>query len=71
MLAKASDFDYNIEQNLFVHNETDFMLDGDFVLLFEDAMVTSMFFGATGHEISAQTLEDLRAIVREHTEEQV
>ena len=70
-MVKTTDFEYNIEQNLFVHNESDFMLDGDFVLLFDDAMVSSLFFGATGCEISSTTLEDLRAIVREHTEEQV
>jgi hypothetical protein len=65
----ASDFTYSVDNYLFVHNPTDFMLDADFVLLFEDQTVINIFNGSTGYSLSPETLADLRSIVLEHTEE--
>lgn len=64
----ASDFTYDAEESFFVHDATDFRLDSDFVLLFDNDMVMKVFHGSTGYHLSPETLKDMREIVLEHTE---
>lgn len=74
MLEKvsASDFDYDIEENVFTHRASDFMLDGDFVLLIPDNRVIEVFRTGSGtYDLDLDVLEDMRSIVREHFEEEV
>lgn len=63
------DFTFNKEDKLFVHDESGFMLDTDFVLLFEDDLVKQVFRGATGKDLDEETLSDLRSIIREFEED--
>lgn len=60
------DFVFDKEGYHFVHEESGFMLDADFVLLFEDDFVKRIFAGGSGKDMSDETLSELRNIVREH-----
>lgn len=69
--AKIDDFEYVVVKSYFVHTPSDFMLDGDYVLLFDDKQVTDLFHAATTQILTKEVLEQLREIVREHEQETV
>jgi hypothetical protein len=63
------DFEYVPVKSYFVHTSSDFMLDGDFVLLFDDKQVTELFRAATTQTLTKDVLEKMREIVRENEED--
>ena len=67
--ATIEDFEYIPLKSYFVHSESDFMLDGDFVLLFEDKQIADLFRAATTQNLTKEVLEQMREIVREHEEQ--
>lgn len=65
----VDDFVYDAEDSFFTHNETGFMLDGEFVLLFEDETVVDLFNKLTNCHMNEETLNALRQIVVDSAEE--
>jgi hypothetical protein len=60
------DFEFFTDKSYFVHSPSDFMLDGDYVLLFGDKEVMNLFHAATTATLSKEVLEQMREIVREN-----
>ena len=66
---KLEDFSYDAEEDAYVHEPTGFMLDSDFILLFEDEIINNLFKVVTGgEEIPTEILEVLRAKIEENSE---
>jgi hypothetical protein len=57
-----TDFTYNEEEKFFLHEKSQFMLDAEFALLFEDERVLSIMTYGTGEKADIRTLTKLREI---------
>ena len=66
---ELEDFTYNAEEDAYVHEPTGFMLDSDFILLFENEIINNLFKVVTkGEEIPEEILTQLRAKIEENSE---
>lgn len=69
--ANLEDFEYFSDNSYFVHKPSEFMLDGDYVLLFEDEQIINLFKAATTSFLTKDVLESMRDIVRENEQQRV
>jgi hypothetical protein len=64
METTITDFEFNEEESYFTHTPSGFMLDGDFVLLFNYDDVSRLFAVGSGNYIlSSETIDELRQVV--------
>jgi hypothetical protein len=66
--VKIEDFEFVSDKSYFIHTSSDFMLDGDYVLLFEDSQVMDLFRAATTQTLPKDVLEQMREVVRQNEE---
>jgi hypothetical protein len=64
-----TDFTYNEEEKFFVHEKSNFMLDAEFALIFEDERVLSLMTYGTGEKADIRTLAKLREIYSQSLED--
>ena len=64
-----TDFTYDEEEKFFLHEKSQFMLDADFALLFDDERVLALMTYGTGEKSDIRTLMKLREIYKEKLEE--
>lgn len=67
-ICVIEDFEYNQEKSYFVYKPNDFMLDGDFVLLFDDEKIINIFQSTTVDSLTPKVVEQMRDVVRENEE---